>query len=61
MNPEFLQKLNDAYDETSQKYADDFTEVQCISTADNEGSTKQSTAFQVATAILECLRHKVER
>ena len=54
MNPDFLRALNAAYDTTKQQYEDKFKPFFTIDTSQGK-STEQSTAFDVAQAIVEQL------
>ena len=54
MNSDFLRDLNTAYDATEEQYADEFKTFHSISTREGK-STEQSTAFEVAKAIVDRL------
>ena len=59
MNPEFLQKLNDAYTATKERYSSEFPLFHVVNTSESEGSTAESTAFEVANKIVEQLRERI--
>ncbi len=59
MNPVFLEDLNKAYQAISSKYAEQFSELHVMDTGGSQGSTPQSTAFEVARKIVEHIRSKV--
>ena len=54
MNPDFLANLNTAYETTREQYADKFKSFFTIDTGKGK-STEQSTAFEVAQAIVDRL------
>ncbi len=60
MNPKFLKSLNAAYDETQQKFTEKFKSLYTINTAKESLSTPQSTAFEVAKAIVNRLSSNAE-
>ena len=52
MNPEFLQKLNLAYEAVERKYANGFRRFQSVDTSNSAGTSPKSTAGEVAAKIL---------
>ena len=62
MNPEFLRDLNRAYQAISEKYAAQFGSLYTVNTSDDgERTTPQSTAFEVATKVIDQLRLRGQR
>ena len=60
MNPEFLQALNRAYQTISDKYSAQFSSLYVVNTGDGLGmTTPQSTAFDVATQIIEKMKQRL--
>jgi thymidylate kinase len=57
MNPEFLKKLNAAYEDVKESYSDRFSQVRVLDTSKSQDTTPQSTAFEVASQILDLLPH----
>ena len=55
MNPEFLERLNWAYDETKENFASKFKSLHTIDTSKESSSTPQATAFDVANAMVDRL------
>ena len=53
MNPEFLSRLNDAYESIRSKYSGRFPEFEVIDTSNEMKTTPQSTASHVASRILD--------
>ena len=60
MNPDFLSDLNNAYNTTRAQYADQFSNFSIIDTAKSSSSTQLSSAFKVATAIVDQLSRNVD-
>ena len=60
MNPGFLEGLNEAYRSTKETYASHFNQFHVVNTSSNVGTTPQSTAFEVATQIIEQMKGKTE-
>jgi hypothetical protein len=58
MNPEFLGRLNEAYERVRDTYSQKFMNVQTIDTSGDQKTTPQSTAFEVANAILQLLESR---
>ncbi len=59
MNTEFLQSLNEAYQTIWNKYSAQFWSVYMVNTSDDqEQTTAQSTALEVATKIIEQIKLK---
>ena len=53
MNPEFLAKLNGAYDRVRTKYAGQFSRFESIDTSEAAGTSPEATAERVANIILD--------
>lgn len=56
MNPEFLDSLNQAYQQVRDVHGSKFKNFNLIVTSNSEGTTAQSTAAQVADKILDLFR-----
>ncbi len=58
MNPDFLARLNEAYQKVREKYSRHFLSLHEINTGSGENTTPQSTAFQVAEKIIDLLEDR---
>ena len=56
MNPEFLERLNQAYQLVRDKFGSEFSNFNVIDTSDTESTTPRSTAAQVAEKILDLFK-----
>ena len=59
MNPQALQTLNKAYQTIRNQHSEQFSSLHVVDTSRNSGATPQSTAFDVATQIIEKMKQKV--
>jgi thymidylate kinase len=59
MNPEFLQGLNDAYEQVKRLHAGKFPNFEVIDTGKAQGTTPRSTASQVVNVVLDLLRQRI--
>ena len=60
MNPTFLEKLNEAYRTIRGKYSAQFREFHVVNTSTEPNITPQTTAFEVASRIIEQMRKGVK-
>ena len=60
MNPGFLTELNEAYQIARTKYSTQFKRFHVVNTGEDQDTTPQSTAFDVATKIIEQMKVGVE-
>lgn len=59
MNPKFLERLNEAYEQVRQRYADNFPYFEVINTSTAERTTPESTASRVANVVLDLLKERI--
>ena len=53
MNPKFLGKLNDAYDEIVTQYGAEFEPLHIVNTSADQNTSPRNTAFGVAEKMIE--------
>lgn len=60
MNPDFLEELNEAYRSARAKHSTRFKRFHVVNTSEDQQTTPQSTAFDVAKKIIEQMQKGVE-
>ena len=60
MNPDFLSKLNDAYDEIKLRYEAQFDPLHLVNTSDNQNTSPLETAYDVAKKMIEHFENGVK-
>ena len=58
MNPEFLERLNNAYQNAKDKHSNKFNRFVTVDTGSEQNTNPKSTAFEVAQEILKLMRER---
>lgn len=56
MNPHFLTKLNEAYDEIERQFGSNFRALHVVNTSNVQGTSPRETAFFVASKMIEHMK-----
>ena len=56
MNPDFLTKLNEAYDEIERQFGSKFSALHVVNTSNVQGTSPRETAFFVASKMIEHMK-----
>lgn len=59
MNPEFLKRLNDAYESVHGRFVALFPRITRVDTSDTTGSTPKTTAGQITSEILDAIENRL--